>query len=145
MHPCSQQLKHLSEKHFVAHEILGLLRSQPNMTPVNIVNEMQCIHCVQISYKVAWEARKVTQTIINGNHEDSYAAMPSYHEQLLEANPGSLFTLERTATNQFHRLFLCYYASAKFASRAKRGEYDEELIMEQLALNRSFFGDEGLG
>ena len=31
------------------------------------------------------------------------------------------------------------------ASRAKRGEYDEELIMEQLARNRSFFGDEGLG
>ena len=71
--------------------------------------------------------------------------MPSYHEQLLEANPGSFITLERTATNQFHRLFLCYYASAKFASRAKRGEYDEELIMEQLALNRSFLGDEELG
>jgi hypothetical protein len=31
------------------------------------------------------------------------------------------------------------------ASRAKRGEYDDELIMEQLARNRSFFGDEGLG
>ncbi|TMI84215.1 MAG: transposase [Bacteroidetes bacterium] len=43
--------------------------------------------------------------------------MPSYCEQLLEANPGSFITLERTATNQFHRFFLCYYASAKgFAS-----------------------------
>jgi len=29
-------------------------------------------------------------------------------------------------------------------NRAKRGEYDEELILEQLARNRAFFGDEGL-
>ena len=35
-------------KHFAAHEILELLRSQPNMTPVNIVNEMQRVHRVQI-------------------------------------------------------------------------------------------------
>lgn len=30
------------------------------------------------------------------------------------------------------------------AQHARRGEYDEELIMEQLARNRAFFGDDGL-
>jgi tRNA threonylcarbamoyladenosine dehydratase len=30
------------------------------------------------------------------------------------------------------------------ARQANRGEYDEELVMEQLARNRSFFGEEGL-
>jgi hypothetical protein len=30
------------------------------------------------------------------------------------------------------------------ADRAKRGDYDEELILEQLARNRVFFGDQGL-
>jgi len=33
---------------------------------------------------------------------------------------------------------------AQIASRAKRGDYDGELILEQLARNRAFFGDEGL-
>ena len=32
----------------------------------------------------------------------------------------------------------------QIANRAKRGDYDEELIMEQLARNRAFFGDEGI-
>lgn len=34
--------------------------------------------------------------------------------------------------------------SAKIAARARRGEYDEELILEQLARNRVFLTDEGL-
>ena len=32
----------------------------------------------------------------------------------------------------------------QIARQAKRGEYDEELVMEQLARNRSFFGEEGM-
>jgi tRNA threonylcarbamoyladenosine dehydratase len=34
--------------------------------------------------------------------------------------------------------------AAKIAVKARRGEYDEELILEQLARNRVFLGDEGL-
>jgi tRNA threonylcarbamoyladenosine dehydratase len=34
--------------------------------------------------------------------------------------------------------------SAKIAAKARRGEYDEELILEQLARNRVFLTDEGL-
>jgi tRNA threonylcarbamoyladenosine dehydratase len=36
------------------------------------------------------------------------------------------------------------FKDTQIANRAKRGEYDEELILEQLARNRAFFGDEGL-
>jgi zinc finger SWIM domain-containing protein 3 len=87
------------------------------MTPVNIVDEIQRVDHVQISYKVTWEARELARIIINGTHEEYYAGMPSYHEQPLESNLGSFITLERTATNQFHRLFLFYCTSAKgFAS-----------------------------
>ena len=32
----------------------------------------------------------------------------------------------------------------QIANRAEKGDYDEELILEQLARNRAFFGDEGL-
>ena len=109
-----------ANKAFVATEILELLCSLPDMTPVNIVNEIQCIHRVQISYKVAWEARELARTMIDRTHEESYVGMPSYGEQLLEANPRSFITLERTATNQFHRLFLCYYVSAKGFANCKR-------------------------
>jgi tRNA threonylcarbamoyladenosine dehydratase len=34
--------------------------------------------------------------------------------------------------------------AAKVAARARRGEYDEALVLEQLARNRVFLGDEGL-
>src|SRR5579859_3392324 len=106
-----------ANKTFVAYKIIELLCSQPDMTPVNIVNEIQGVHCVQMSYKVAWEARELARIIINGIHEESYAGIPPYHEQLLQSNPGSFITLKQMATNQFHRLFLCYCASAKgFAS-----------------------------
>src|SRR5947207_4467488 len=51
--------------------------------------------------------------MIDGTHKESYAEMPSYHEQLLETNPGSFTTLGRKeAMGQFHCL-LCDYASAK--------------------------------
>ena len=33
---------------------------------------------------------------------------------------------------------------AQIVKKAKRGDYDEELVLEQLARNRAFFGDEGL-
>ena len=36
------------------------------------------------------------------------------------------------------------YKEAQKVDRAKRGDYDEELVLEQLARNRAFFGDEGL-
>lgn len=32
----------------------------------------------------------------------------------------------------------------QIVKKAKRGDYDEELVLEQLARNRAFFGDEGL-
>jgi hypothetical protein len=104
-----------ANKYFVANEIVELLRSQPYMTPVNIVNEIQRVHRVEISYKVAWEASEVARTIINGswNPRRFLRWNAFYRKQLLEANTGSIVTLERTATGQFHRLFLCYFASAK--------------------------------
>ena len=98
---------------FVATEILELFRLQPKMTPVNIINEIQRTHRIRISYDVAWDAREIARTMIDGTHEDSYASMPLYCQQLVEANPGSVISLEKTETNQFHRLFTCYCASAK--------------------------------
>jgi hypothetical protein len=102
---------------FVATEILELFRLQPNMTPINIINEMKRTHRIQISYDVAWDARELVRIMIDGTHEESYASMPLYCQQLVEANPGSVVSLEKTETNQFHRLFVSYYASVKgFAS-----------------------------
>ena len=43
-----------ANKTFVANEIIKLLCSQPDMTAVNIMNEIQRIHHLKISYKVAW-------------------------------------------------------------------------------------------
>jgi zinc finger SWIM domain-containing protein 3 len=97
----------------VATEILELFRLQPKMDPHNIINEIQRTHRIQISYDVAWAARELARTMIDGTHEESYASMPLYCQQLVEANPGSIISLEKNDMKQFHRLFVSYCASAK--------------------------------
>lgn len=104
---------------FVATEMLELFRLQPDMTPINIINEIHRSHHIKISYDIAWEARELARTMINGTYEESYVSLPSYCKQLIEANPGSFVSLEKTTTNQFQRLFVSYYASAKGFTHCK--------------------------
>ena len=49
---------------------------------------------------------------INGSYKDAYVQLPQLCTDLIEANPGSIIVLDRTADNHFQRLFICYAASA---------------------------------
>jgi tRNA threonylcarbamoyladenosine dehydratase len=70
------------------------------------------------------------------------AALSSLKKEAALVPPSNIHRLNSIGAEDFKQETV---KERVIASRAKRGEYDEELIMEQLARNRSFFGDEGLG
>src|SRR5437762_10398233 len=51
--------------------------------------------------------------MIDGIHEDGYAKLPQYCEDIIKSNPGSIAFVESTSNNQFRRMFVCFNASAE--------------------------------
>jgi len=106
---------------FLASVILEQVRMQPNIKPKNIKKNIQRVYNVEIPYGRAWAAKEDVLKLIHGTHEDSYAKLPKYCEQLAIANPSTFLDLESTErTNQFCCLFLCYNASATGFAACKR-------------------------
>jgi tRNA threonylcarbamoyladenosine dehydratase len=68
-------------------------------------------------------------------------ALESLKKEASSIPPSEIHRLNSIGGEDFKSATL---QEAQVLYRAKRGEYDEELILEQLARNRSFFGDEGL-
>ena len=66
-----------------------------------------------MSYSTAWRTKEHALEVINGSHTEAYAQLPQYCMDIIQANPGSIISLERTAENRFLRVFLYYAASAK--------------------------------
>jgi len=97
---------------FLATIILEKVRSQPDIRPTDIKKDIHRVYGIEIPYSRALATKEWAFNIINGTHEESYAKLPKYCEQLLVANPRSFREYERTDTNQFRRLFLGYNASA---------------------------------
>jgi zinc finger SWIM domain-containing protein 3 len=97
---------------FLASLIIEKVRTQPNIRPIDIQKDVHREHGIEIPYSRALAAKEWAFQMINGTHEESYAKLPQYCKQLLIANPGSFIEHERTDTNQFSRLFLCFHASA---------------------------------
>ena len=89
------------------------MRAQPDIRPINIQKDLHTRHDLVVPYSRVHAAKEHALKLIHGTHEDSYAKIPKFCEELLAANPGSFIEFEATSTNQFHHLFLCFYASAK--------------------------------
>ena len=65
---------------------------------------------VEVNYQKVWRAKEDAFIQVNSTHEESFAYLPKYWEDLDAANPGNLVTLEHTEENKFQRIFL--YLSA---------------------------------
>ena len=98
---------------FLATEVMEKVRAQPDIKPKNLKKDIHREFGIEIPYWYVWASKELANAMINGSHEETYAKLPKYCEQLLAANPGSFVECERTDTNQFCRFFLCYSASAK--------------------------------
>src|SRR5579859_90166 len=93
--------------------IQGRLQDQPTYSPIHV----KCDACreqgVHVSYSTAWCAKEQALEVINSSDEEAYARLPQYCTDIIQANPNSILSLERTAKNRFLRVFICYAASAK--------------------------------
>src|SRR5438552_19117021 len=88
------------------------LKDHPNYSPNEIKKDARRDAFVNVSYSTAWRAKEKAMSNINGSYEDAYAQLPKLCLDLMEVNPGSTIILDRSAANNFRRLFICYAASA---------------------------------
>jgi len=68
---------------------------------------------ITISRSKAYRARELAFKMIDGTHEDAYAKLSQYCEDIVTSNPGSIAFVESTSSNQFRRVFMCFNASAE--------------------------------
>jgi len=97
---------------FIATKIQDKLRAQPNYTPTQIRLDLKTELGVDITYAKAWRARELALKFINGTHEEAYAKLPGYCEDLLNTNLHTTAILERDDDSKFKRIFISYSASA---------------------------------
>ena len=57
-----------------------------------------------VPYSCVYQAKEHVLKLIHGTHEETYAEIPKFCEELLAANPGSFIEFEATPTNQFCHL-----------------------------------------
>ena len=80
--------------------------------PKSIQNYLKDHYDVEISYDKAYRAQQRAIILINGSHEEAYARLPKYCEEIQCSNPGSTVHLDiEPTTSQFKRVFICFAAS----------------------------------
>jgi hypothetical protein len=116
IHSCHgiQHLGHRNiDEEFISTEIIPQVHSDSKIKPKSIQNYFKDRYSVEISYDKAYRAKQCAITIIDSSHEEAYASLPKYCEEIQRSNPGSTVQLEvDPATNRFRRVFICFAASA---------------------------------
>ena len=98
---------------YVANFIHEKLKQQPEYRAINIVKDIKRELGVEVKYHKAFRAKEIATLKVNGTYEETYSKLPKYCQELEAANPGSIIDISKTdKSNKFHRLFLCYHASA---------------------------------
>ncbi|KAL5717647.1 hypothetical protein ACHQM5_010627 [Ranunculus cassubicifolius] len=77
-----------------------------------VANELFARQGVQVTYWVAWEARRRLMEKINGNYEEGYKLVPNMCRNILANNPDSIVKwYVNDDTNEFRGLFIGFMAS----------------------------------
>ena len=89
------------------------ISEKPRYSPTDIVSNICRELGVTISYSKAYHAKERALQNINGSHEDAYAQLPQYCEDILKTNPSSTAIFETNSnTQKFTRIFISFSASA---------------------------------
>lgn len=81
-----------ADARWVAEVIETKLRAHPTWRTKDIVAEIYHDHTVDVSYWVAWNAKRMLQNKIYGTLEDGYRLAPVICAEVLRTNPGSIAT-----------------------------------------------------
>jgi hypothetical protein len=97
---------------WVARSVEARLRSNPQIKPKEILQDIREQHGVAVSYMQAWRGKERSMSAVHGTLEDGYRFLPAYCEQIGKTNPGSVATYAGTGpANSFQRLFVSFHAS----------------------------------
>jgi len=88
------------------------IRDSPTYHPSELRNDITRELSLNIPYKRAWQATEHARHVINGTDKESYQLLPRYCEQITKHNLNNFAIIEKTDEHKFHRLFVCYIASA---------------------------------
>jgi len=116
-HACGGIFNHghcqVSEQ-YVAKAIQEKIRVNPSYRPKDIREDFFLNHAVKISYSKAFRGKERAVAAVHGTHEEAYALLPQYCEDIAKSNPNTIAIVEHAGEEieQFTRMFLCYGASA---------------------------------
>lgn len=114
-HTCGRNAQnghHQASVDWIVSFIEERLRDNINYKPKDILHDIHKQYGITIPYKQAWRAKERGLAAIYGSSEEGYCLLPSYCAQIKKTNPGSSAEVFTTgADNQFHRLFVSFYAS----------------------------------
>ncbi|KMZ56049.1 Mutator-like transposase-like protein [Zostera marina] len=97
---------------WVARSVEAQLRDNPQYKPKEILEDIREKHGVAVSYMQAWRGKERSMAAVHGTFEEGYRLLPSYCDQLIQMNPGSIALYYTTGQdNCFERLFISYQAS----------------------------------
>ena len=98
---------------FIALKVKDKLMQQSSYRARDIMLDVKRELGIDITYSKAYQAKQLALESINGSHEESYAKLPQYCEDIVRTNPGSTAFVDVTENNKFRRMFLCFGTAAQ--------------------------------
>lgn len=97
---------------WVARSVEARIRDNPRYKPKDILHDIRDQHGVAVSYMQAWRGKERSMAALHGTYEEGFKLLPSYCEQIMKTNPGSIASVVAIGQeNSFQRLFISYGAA----------------------------------
>ena len=98
---------------WVAEQLLTDFKANPSMSAVTMQKLIMERFGVAVPKHTCHRARKVLRSLVDGKHEESYARLVEYIEEIKESNPGTIASCIYEGPNNaplFKRIFISFGA-----------------------------------
>ncbi|KAI0518929.1 hypothetical protein KFK09_006366 [Dendrobium nobile] len=94
---------------WVAHEIMDIVKRNPDITPKDISNNLEATYGLSLPYMKIWRSRELARDVMFGSVDDNYMWVPTLRSELLNRNVGSHITyMCDSRSNAFKRFFVSF-------------------------------------
>ncbi|ERM94648.1 hypothetical protein AMTR_s00011p00204820 [Amborella trichopoda] len=122
----------LTLSYWVASKIKDRLNDMPNLTPEDVVYDIQRDHGIMLSYQQAWQGKEFVQEINEGSHTKEYKDLAKYLHKIRITILETVMIIQTVDLDGFERVFIgnhpCLY-SFIFGYRPLMG-LDETFLRE---------------
>ncbi|XP_059636143.1 uncharacterized protein LOC132278368 [Cornus florida] len=113
-HSCVRGDKNpLANSIWIAKKFFKKLKQNPQMAVESLRTALHEKYGIRAKKQQCYRAKKKALDVFKGNHGKSYSLLPSYRNEIMRTNPGSLVTLdyydaEFNGVNRFRRIFIAF-------------------------------------